>query len=64
MSFGQACQGGRGPQGGGKEEGVGPEGGGEAARGEESPLASPYPGQRSDARRVCVRCVNCNYFAL
>ena len=64
LSFGQACQGGRGPQGGGKEESVGPEGGGEAARGEESPLASPCPGQRSDARRVCVRCVNCNYFAL
>ena len=52
------------PQRGGKEKGVGPEGGREAARGEESPLESPCPGQRSESRRVCVCCVNCNYFEL
>ena len=52
------------PTEGGKEKGVGPEGGREAARGEESPLASPCPGQRSESRRVCVCCVNCNYFEL
>ena len=63
LSFGQACQSGRGPQGGGKEEGVGAEGGTEAAGGEESSLASPRPGQRGDARRVCLCCVN-HYFDL
>ena len=50
-------------KGGGKEEGVGAEGGAETARGEESSLASPRPGQRGDARRVCLCCVN-HYFDL
>ena len=62
LSFGQACQGGRGPQGGGKEEGVGVMGWEEAAEGKESSLANPCPGQRSDARRVCLFCVNCNQY--
>ena len=53
LSFGQACQSG----------GVGAEGGAEAARGEESSLASLRPGQRGDARRVCLCCVN-HYFDL
>ena len=59
VSFGQTGQGGR----GGKEEGVGAVGVGEAAGGEESSLASPRPGQRGDARRVCLCCVN-HYFDL
>ena len=58
MSFGQTGQGGR----GGKEEGVGTVGVGEAAGGEESSLTSPRPGQRGDARRVCLCCVNYNHY--
>ena len=63
MSSGQTGQGGRGRQGGGKGEGVGTAGVGEAAGGEESSLTSPRPGQRGDARRVCLCCVN-HYFDL
>ena len=62
VSFGQTGQGGRGRQGGGKEEGVGTAEVGEAAGGEESSLTSPRPGRRDDARRVCLCCVNYNHY--
>ena len=51
VSFGKACQFGRGRQRGGKEEGVGAVGVGKAAGGEESSVANPRPGQRGDALR-------------
>ena len=64
LSAWKISKGGRGAQVGSKEEGVGQERGGEAGGGEESTLASPCAGQRSDEGRVHLHCLIFAWFVL
>ena len=64
LSAWKISKGGRGAQVGSKEEGVGQERGGEAGGGEESTLASPCAGQRSDEGRVRLHCLIFAWFVL